>query len=215
MFNSLEGQLMRNVLCLWFSFLMVWPKTRRCTKIALESSRSTCGSLLCSSESCASCTNAAWRWRLICRRPQQRSGRSPKMLLCLVIVADVEIHQFLQWGKPPKTDSRPPSLLDFTRRTTPVIPLCQTACVSLSLQLVPYVGEELVSVKTESCSSAVSQERTEVLEVCSCPSPCETHHQHLQLTPLRVKLFKMYIWMHMCNFQINSKSKNKILTFVL
>lgn len=35
-------------------------------------------------------------------------------------------------------------------------------------QLVPYVGEELVSVKVEPCSPAVIQERKEVLEVCHC-----------------------------------------------
>lgn len=35
-------------------------------------------------------------------------------------------------------------------------------------QLLPYVGEELVTVKVEPCSPAVNQERKEVLEVCSC-----------------------------------------------
>lgn len=35
-------------------------------------------------------------------------------------------------------------------------------------QLLPYVGEELVSVKVEPCSPAVNQERKEVLEVRSC-----------------------------------------------
>lgn len=33
------------------------------------------------------------------------------------------------------------------------------------LQLVPYVGEDLVSVRVEPCSPTVSQERQEVLEV--------------------------------------------------
>lgn len=31
----------------------------------------------------------------------------------------------------------------------------------------PYVGEELVSIRMESCSPAISQEKSEVLEVCS------------------------------------------------
>lgn len=34
-------------------------------------------------------------------------------------------------------------------------------------QLLPYVGEEVVSGKVEPCSPAVYQERNEVLEVCS------------------------------------------------
>ncbi|KAM8840446.1 mediator of RNA polymerase II transcription subunit 30 isoform 1-T1 [Spinachia spinachia] len=34
-------------------------------------------------------------------------------------------------------------------------------------ELLPYVGEELVNVKVEPCSSTVNQERKEVLEVCS------------------------------------------------
>lgn len=36
------------------------------------------------------------------------------------------------------------------------------------VQILPYVGEELVSVRVEPCSPAVNQERKEVLEVCSC-----------------------------------------------
>lgn len=60
--------------CLWFSFLMVWPKARRCTRIASESSRNTCGSCLCSSESCGCCMNGVWRWRRTCRTARQRSG---------------------------------------------------------------------------------------------------------------------------------------------
>ncbi|XP_031151757.1 mediator of RNA polymerase II transcription subunit 30 isoform X1 [Sander lucioperca] len=35
-------------------------------------------------------------------------------------------------------------------------------------ELLPFVGEELVSIKVEPCSSAVNQERKEVLEVFSC-----------------------------------------------
>lgn len=38
----------------------------------------------------------------------------------------------------------------------------------LCVQLVPYAGEELVSVRVEPCSPAVIQERNEVLEVGFC-----------------------------------------------
>ncbi len=71
---------MRDAVCLWCSFLMVWPRARRCTRTASGSSRNTYGSSPCCSESSGSCMNAAWRWPLICRRGQQRSGRSPKIL---------------------------------------------------------------------------------------------------------------------------------------
>uniref|UniRef100_H3DK46 Mediator of RNA polymerase II transcription subunit 30 n=1 Tax=Tetraodon nigroviridis TaxID=99883 RepID=H3DK46_TETNG len=50
-----------------------------------------------------------------------------------------------------------------------------------SLQLVPYVGEEMVSVKTESCSPAVSQERTEVLEINSVFQKVRQKNQEMKV----------------------------------
>lgn len=46
-----------------------------------------------------------------------------------------------------------------------------TTLSASSLQLVPYVGEDLVSVRVEPCSPAVSQERQEVLEVGGVAAP--------------------------------------------
>lgn len=42
--------------------------------------------------------------------------------------------------------------------------MCMKLCFT---QLVPYAGEEMAAVRVEPCSSAVSQDKQEVLEVCT------------------------------------------------
>lgn len=159
----IPNDFMLSIVCFWFSFLMGWLRARQRIRTALGSSRNTFGSSLCSSKNSDCCMNAVWKWPLTWRRDQLRLEKT---------FAD----------PPPKKRKTNKHFFNYYYITT--VELCsffmsdlimrKKKCnfnrdlPRLCVQLVPYAGEELVSVRVEPCSPAVIQERNEVLEVGFC-----------------------------------------------
>lgn len=91
-----EYQTITSWLCLCFSCPTVSPRVRPCTRTALGSCRSTCGSSPSSSESCGCCMSAVWRWPRTCRRGPQRLGTSTiSYLLQILNMSQVSAPQLI------------------------------------------------------------------------------------------------------------------------
>lgn len=158
----IPNDFMLSIVCFWFSFLMGWLRARQRIRTALGSSRNTFGSSLCSSKNSDCCMNAVWKWPLTWRRdqlrlektfadsPQKKKNKQTFFQLLLYNYCRTMFFLYVWFDNEKKK-------CNFNRDLP-----------RLCVQLVPYAGEELVSVRVEPCSPAVIQERNEVLEVGFC-----------------------------------------------
>lgn len=158
----IPNDFMLSIVCFWFSFLMGWLRARQRIRTALGSSRNTFGSSLCSSKNSDCCMNAVWKWPLTWRRdqlrlektfadpPQKKKNKQTFFQLLLYNYCRTMFFLYVWFDNEKKKSN-------FNRDLP-----------RLCVQLVPYAGEELVSVRVEPCSPAVIQERNEVLEVGFC-----------------------------------------------